>query len=75
MKTLRVSEGAHRELTRLLGEIIAESGGTKMYSDVIEALLSRTVYLPPETFGEMKKLAKSGLHLTARHSKSLFKKP
>jgi hypothetical protein len=48
MKTLRVSDGVHRQLTRLLGEMMAQSGKTQTFSNVIEALVSRAVPLPPE---------------------------
>jgi len=48
MKTLRISENAHRELTRWLGQMMAESGKAKTYSDVIEALVSQAVLLSPE---------------------------
>ena len=48
MKTLRVSDYVHRELTRLLDEMMAQSGKAKTFSDVIEALVSRSVLLPPE---------------------------
>ena len=48
MKTLRVSDSAHRKLTRWLGQMMAESGKAKTYSDVLEALVSRAVLLSPE---------------------------
>jgi len=48
MKTLRISENAHRELTRWLGQMMAQSGKAKTYSDVIEALVSQAVLLSPE---------------------------
>ena len=48
MKTLRVSDTAHRELTRLLGGMMAQTRKAQTFSDVIEALVSRAVLLPPE---------------------------
>ena len=48
MKTLRVSDTVHPELTRLLGEMMAQTGKAQTFSDVIEALVSRAVLLPPE---------------------------
>jgi len=48
MKTLRISENAHRKLTRWLGQMMAHSGKAKTYSDVIEALVSQAVLLSPE---------------------------
>ena len=48
MKTLRISDHAHRELTRWLGEMMAQSGKAQTFSDVIDALVSRAILLPPE---------------------------
>src|SRR3990170_712707 len=48
MKTLRVSDDVHRELTRLLGEMMARSKKTQTCTDVIEDLVSRSVLLPLE---------------------------
>jgi predicted CopG family antitoxin len=48
MKTLRISDHAHRELTRWLGEMMAQTGKAQTFSDVIDALVSRAVLLPPE---------------------------
>lgn len=48
MNTLKVSDGVHRMLTRLLGEMMAQSGKPQTFSDVIEALVSRAVLLPSE---------------------------
>jgi len=48
MKTLRVSDSAHRELTRWLGQMMAQSGKPKTYSDVIESLVSQAVLMSPE---------------------------
>lgn len=48
MKSLKVSDAVHRELTRLLGEMMAQSGKPQTISDVIEALVSRSVLLPAE---------------------------
>jgi len=53
MKTLRVSDRAHRELTRWLGELMAQTGKPQTFSDVIEALVSRSVLLPPELLRRM----------------------
>jgi len=54
MKTLRVSDDVHRELTRLLGEMMAQSGKPQTFSDVIEDLISRSVLLSPEMLGHVK---------------------
>jgi Arc/MetJ-type ribon-helix-helix transcriptional regulator len=48
MKTLKVSDKLHAELTALVGQLIAESGKTKTYQDAVEALLHQSVAMPPE---------------------------
>ncbi|MEM2129283.1 MAG: ribbon-helix-helix domain-containing protein [Candidatus Bathyarchaeia archaeon] len=48
LKTLRVSDGAHAKLTALLGMLTAQTGKMQTYEDAIEALLSKSVTLPPE---------------------------
>lgn len=48
MKTIRISDAAHRELTRLLGEMMAKTGKPKTYNDVIDALTAQCVILPVE---------------------------
>lgn len=48
MKTLKVSEHVHQELTRLFGEMMLRSGKRPTYSDVIKALVSQSVVLPQE---------------------------
>ena len=45
MKTIRISDDSHRELTRLLGEAMARTGEPKTYRDVIDALTQRSVIL------------------------------
>ena len=53
MKTLKVSDKLHAKLTALVGQLIAESGKTKPYQDAIEALLHRSVTMPPEVTREI----------------------
>ena len=48
MKTIRISETAHSELTRLLGEMMATTGKPKTYGDVIDALTTHSVIIPTE---------------------------
>jgi len=48
MKTIKMSDQLHAELTAIVGEITAESGQKKSYEDAIEALLHRSIVLPPE---------------------------
>jgi hypothetical protein len=48
LKTIRISDAAHRELTRLLGEMMAKTGKSKTYNDVIDALTAQSVIIPAE---------------------------
>gem|GEM_PF-1348433 len=48
MKTIRISDAAHRELTRLLGEMMAKTGKSQTYNDVIDALTAQSVIIPAE---------------------------
>ena len=53
MKTLKVSDKLHAELTAVVGQLIAESGKTKTYEDAIEALLHRSMVIPPDLAREI----------------------
>jgi hypothetical protein len=46
LKTIRISDAAHRELTRLLGEMMAKTGKPQTYNDVINALTAHSVIIP-----------------------------
>jgi hypothetical protein len=46
LKTIRISDATHRELTRLLGEMMAKTGKPKTYNDVIDALTAQSVIIP-----------------------------
>jgi len=48
LKTIRISDAAHRELTRLLGEMMAKTGKSQTYNDVIDALTAQSVIIPAE---------------------------
>jgi hypothetical protein len=48
LKTIRISDAAHRELTRLLGEMMAKTGKPQTYNDVINALTAQSVTIPAE---------------------------
>jgi hypothetical protein len=48
MKMLKISDQIHAELTKVVGQLIAESRKIKTYEDGIEALLHRSALLPPE---------------------------
>jgi len=56
MRTLRVSNRVYRQLTRLLGKLITQSGIMKTFNDVVEDLVSRRVLLPPEIHEELQRL-------------------
>lgn len=58
MKTLRVSDDAHEKLTALLGELTAQKKMMQTYTDAIEALLSRSVILPPRLLEEVENFIK-----------------
>lgn len=53
MKTLRISDDAHRKLTATLGTLMAQTGKMQTYQDAIEAMLSRSVKLPREVLKEI----------------------
>ena len=46
MKTIRISDASHSELTRLLGEMMAKTGKAQTYRDVVDVLTQRSVILP-----------------------------
>ena len=48
MKTLKVSDTAHRELVRLLGQMMAQTKKQVTFNDVVEAVVSKAGPLPPE---------------------------
>jgi hypothetical protein len=53
MKTLKISDDVHQKLTTLLGELVAQTSKMQTYQDAIEAMLSRSVILPPELLSEV----------------------
>jgi predicted nucleic acid-binding protein len=48
LKTIRVSDGLHGKLTRLLGEMIAKTGKPKTYNEIISALTDQSVIISTE---------------------------
>ena len=58
MKAIKVSDQLHKELTALVGQLIAESSQIKTYEDAVESLLHRAVVLPPEFLQEVEKFIK-----------------
>ncbi|MEM3696517.1 MAG: hypothetical protein QXQ94_03300 [Candidatus Bathyarchaeia archaeon] len=55
MKTLRISDETHRKLTATLGTLMAQTKRLQTYSDVIEALLSRSIILNQDLLTEVEK--------------------
>lgn len=63
MKTLRISDEAHRKLTATLGTIMAQTGKMKTYQDAIQTLLNSSVVLPSEVLTEIDKFMKENKQL------------
>lgn len=63
MKTLRISDEAHRKLTATLGTIMAQTGKMKTYQDAIQVLLNSSVVLPPEVLTEIDRFIKENKQL------------
>lgn len=55
MKTLKISDDVHQKLTSLLGELMAQTSKMQTYQDAIEAMLNKSVILPPELLAEIEK--------------------
>jgi len=53
MKTLRISDEIHRKLTATVETLMAQTGKMQTYQDAIEAMLNRSVILPPELLAEI----------------------
>jgi Arc/MetJ-type ribon-helix-helix transcriptional regulator len=53
LKTIRISDAAHRELTRLLGEMMAKTGKPQTYNDAINALTAQSVIIPAELLAKI----------------------
>jgi len=63
MKTLRISDEAHRKLTATLGTIMAQTGKMQTYQDAIQGLLGSSVVLPPEVLSEIDRFIKENKQL------------
>ena len=53
MKALKISDQTHSELTRIVGQLTAESGIVKTYEDAVKALLHKSLIMPPEVLQEV----------------------
>ena len=63
MKTLRISDKAHRKLTATVGTIMAQTGKMQTYQDAIEAMLNQSVILPPELLAQVQNFIEENKHL------------
>jgi metal-responsive CopG/Arc/MetJ family transcriptional regulator len=63
MKTLKISDDVHQKLTSLLGELMAQTSKMQTYQDAIEAMLSRSVILPPELLEDIESFMEKNKHL------------
>ncbi len=63
VKAVKVSDQIHAELVPIVGELIAESCQMKTYGDAIEALIHRSVILPPGLLTEVEEFVKSNKQL------------
>ena len=63
MKTLRISDVSHKKLTATLGTLMAQTGKMQTYQDAIEAMLSRSVILPPELLEDIESFMEKNKHL------------
>jgi hypothetical protein len=63
MKTLRISDETHRKLTAMLETLMAQTGKPQTYQDTIDAMLNKSVILPPELLAEIEGFIKENKHL------------
>jgi len=63
MKTIKISDDAHRKLTARLGTLMAQTGKMQTYQDAIEAVLTRSVILPTELLAEIENFIETNKHL------------
>jgi len=63
MKTLRISDEAHRKLTATVGTLMAKTGKMQTYHNAIEAMLNQSVILPPELLAQIENFIEENKHL------------
>jgi hypothetical protein len=63
MKTIKISDEAHRKLTATLGTLVAQTGKMQTYQDAIEAILNQSVILPTELLEEIENFVEENKHL------------
>jgi hypothetical protein len=59
MKTIKISDQLHLELTAIVGELTAESGQIKTYEDAVDAVVHRSVVLPTKVIQEIDEFIKN----------------
>jgi hypothetical protein len=63
MKTIEISDGAHRKVTSTLGTLVAQTGKIQTYQDAIEAMLKQSVKLTPELLAEIESFIEANKQL------------
>lgn len=73
MKTLKISDDIHQKLTSLLGELTAQTSKMQTYQDAIEAMINRSVILPPEVLAQVQSFIEENKHLGYATREELIK--
>jgi len=63
MKTIKISDEAHRKLTATVGTLMAKTGKMQTYQGAIEAMLNQSVILLPELLAEIESFIGENKHL------------
>jgi len=63
MKTIKISDEAHRKLTATVGTLMAQTGKMQTYQDAIGAMLNQSVILPPELLAQIENCIQENKHL------------
>ena len=63
MKTIKISDEAHRKLTATVGTLMAKTGKMQTYQDAIGAMLNQSVILPPELLAQIENCIQENKHL------------
>ena len=63
MKTIKISDEAHRKLTATVETLMAKTGKMQTYHNAIEAMLNQSVILPPELLAQIENFIEENKHL------------
>jgi len=63
VKTIKISDEAHRKLTATLGKLMAQTGKMQTYQDAIVVMLTRSIKLPKEILIEVENFIRENKHL------------